>query len=347
MASEGAEKVPLPPQPNDETLSEHQATAGDVRSEEADIRRKEVPSSDSSSLSTETDEPVRPRFMTIQCSYRSVNPDRSISQTYGPITDLERNELRNIASLHRSRTQPTAATDDLERKDTLAGISDDDPRFDPESPHFDIYFWARREIRAMDEEDIKWARAGFAFKDLNVSGSGSALSFQSTVASVMMAPLRLKETFNFGHKVPKRILRNFEGVVRSGEMLIVLGRPGSGCTTFLKTMCGELAGLELDQQSTIHYNGITQQQMLKEFKGELVYNQETDKHFPHLTVGETLSFAAASRTPQKRARGMTRKELTDMMTKVVMAVFGLSHTRNTKVGDDFVRGVSGGERKVS
>lgn len=33
------------------------------------------------------------------------------------------------------------------------------------------------------------------------------------------------------------------------------------------------------------------------------------------------------------------------MTQVVMTVFGLSHTRNTKVGNDFVRGVSGGERK--
>jgi ATP-binding cassette subfamily G (WHITE) protein 2 (PDR) len=28
-----------------------------------------------------------------------------------------------------------------------------------------------------------------------------------------------------------------------------------------------------------------------------------------------------------------------------MAVLGLSHTYNTKVGNDFIRGVSGGERK--
>jgi hypothetical protein len=39
-------------------------------------------------------------------------------------------------------------------------------------------------------------------------------------------------------------------------------------------------GLQVDKQSTIHYNGITQQQMMKEFKGEVVYNQEVDKHFP-------------------------------------------------------------------
>ena len=30
---------------------------------------------------------------------------------------------------------------------------------------------------------------------------------------------------------------------------------------------------------------------------------------------------------------------------VIMTIFGLSHTLNTKVGNDFVRGVSGGERK--
>jgi ABC-type multidrug transport system ATPase subunit len=38
-------------------------------------------------------------------------------------------------------------------------------------------------------------------------------------------------------------------------MLVVLGRPGSGCSTFLKTICGELNGLELDSKSLIDYNG--------------------------------------------------------------------------------------------
>jgi ATP-binding cassette subfamily G (WHITE) protein 2 (PDR) len=33
------------------------------------------------------------------------------------------------------------------------------------------------------------------------------------------------------------------------------------------------------------------------------------------------------------------------MLQVIMAMFGVSHTVNTKVGNDFVRGVSGGERK--
>ena len=42
---------------------------------------------------------------------------------------------------------------------------------------------------------------------------------------------------------------------------------------------------------------------------------------------------------------MSRIEFCRYIAAVVMAVFGLSHTYNTKVGNDFIRGVSGGERK--
>ncbi len=85
--------------------------------------------------------------------------------------------------------------------------------------------------------------------------------------------------------------------------------------------------------------------MHRDFRGEVVYNAETDVHFPNLTVGQTLSFAARARTPRTRIPGVSRDMWAEHMRDVVMAVFGLSHTLNTKVGNDFVRGVSGGERK--
>ena len=62
-------------------------------------------------------------------------------------------------------------------------------------------------------------------------------------------------------------------------------------------------------------------------------------------MGETLEFAAAVRTPHNRVKDVPRDDYVKHMAQVVMTVFGLSHTRNTKVGNDFVRGVSGGERK--
>lgn len=85
--------------------------------------------------------------------------------------------------------------------------------------------------------------------------------------------------------------------------------------------------------------------MLKHFRGELVYNQEVDKHFPELTVGQTLEFAARSRTPANRPFDISREESARRMAAVTMAVYGLSHTYNTRVGNEFIRGVSGGERK--
>ena len=270
--------------------------------------------------------------------------ERTSGHPHGHLSEEERDELRSIATLHRTHTK-TSQQPGMARVDTLAGVTDDDPRLDPEKPEFDIYVWCRTLMRALDEENIKTAKSGFTFKDLSVSGTGAALSLQRNVGSVLMAPFRLGEYFSIGGKPHKQIIRNFNGTVKSGEMLIVLGRPGSGCSTFLKTVCGQLTGLELEAGSTVSYNGIEQARMMKEFRGEVVYNQEVDKHFPHLTVGETLEFAAAARTPQTRPRAIERKTFIKHMTNVAMTVCGLSHTRNTKVGSDFVRGVSGGERK--
>lgn len=85
--------------------------------------------------------------------------------------------------------------------------------------------------------------------------------------------------------------------------------------------------------------------MHKAFKGEVVYQAEEDIHFPHLTVGQTLQFASLARTPQNRLPGVSRQLYASHLRDVIMAVFGISHTINTKVGNAYVRGVSGGERK--
>ena len=112
---------------------------------------------------------------------------------------------------------------------------------------------ARMFVRQSQEERVAERKAGITFKNLNVFGSGSGITFQQNVGSVLMAPLRFREFFGKGPE--KQILRNFEGVLKTGEMLVVLGRPGSGCSTFLKSITGELQGLDMDKQSIIHYNG--------------------------------------------------------------------------------------------
>lgn len=85
--------------------------------------------------------------------------------------------------------------------------------------------------------------------------------------------------------------------------------------------------------------------MHKHFRGEAIYTAEVDVHFPMLTVGDTLTFASRARSSKNIPGGIRRNVFTDHLRDVVMAIFGISHTVNTRVGNDYVRGVSGGERK--
>jgi len=272
-------------------------------------------------------------------------PNCSDGETAGQVsrsvTNLDIDAISHIAS--------SASTSERSRKGQgakLRTIAEDDPTLNPTRKEFDPYKWARTRLNQLDEEGILRKHAGVVFKNLNVSGSGAALQLQKDLSSVLLAPFRPASYRNMIYSAPKRqILHNFDGVLRSGEMLMVLGRPGSGCSTFQKTICGELHGLNLHPDSVIHFNGIPMKKMFAEFKGECVYNQETDKHFPHLTVGETLEFAASARTPSRRLSGVSRTQFVKETTQVAMAVLGLSHTYNTRVGDDYIRGVSGGERK--
>ncbi|KAH0562043.1 hypothetical protein GP486_003252 [Trichoglossum hirsutum] len=276
-------------------------------------------------------------------------PSRPIARRYESY-QLSAQETEELTKIARTMSRQTSITTEnrlarLAKLETVTGIPEDAPVFDPNHAEFDLHKWVKHNLHELDEKGIKIRRAGFTFKNLNVSGSGASLSLQQTVGSSLMTPFRPREFFKSSDGPERPILRRFDGVLKSGELLVVLGRPGSGCSTLLKTLSGELHGLKVDEKSVIHYNGIPQETMLKSFKGEVVYNQEVDYHFPHLTVGETLEFAAACRTPRNRIWNTTRKEYVTHMRDVMLAIFGLSHTINTKVGNDFVRGVSGGERK--
>lgn len=73
-------------------------------------------------------------------------------------------------------------------------------------------------------------------------------------------------------------------------MLLVLGRPGSGCSTFLKAVAnkrGGFAGVE----GEVSYGGIPAKEQAKHYRGEVNYNEEDDLHFPTLTVEQTLDFS--------------------------------------------------------
>lgn len=124
---------------------------------------------------------------------------------------------------------------------------------------------------------------------------------------------------------------------------MVLGRPGSGCTTLLKTLAnqrGEYHAFEGD----VHFDSLSHRDIFKNYRGDVVYCPEDDVHFPTLTVEQTIKFAAKLRAPHLRL-GYSREDYAEHITELLTTVFGLKHARKTLVGDAAVRGVSGGEKK--
>ncbi|KZS96568.1 pleiotropic drug resistance ABC transporter [Sistotremastrum niveocremeum HHB9708] len=204
--------------------------------------------------------------------------------------------------------------------------------------------WLQTQWDAARGQGIECRQAGITFKDLRVVGLGATAKHQDTIFSIL-SPMRMLDfAKELRHPPKKDILTGFEGTVRPGEMLLVLGRPGSGCTSLLRTLANQRSGFHA-VHGEVSYDGITPEYMAKHYRGDVGYSPEDDVHFPSLTVRQTLEVSAATRTPQTRIEGRTRQDFIDSVVETLATVFGLRHTYDTAVGDENIRGVSGGEKK--
>ncbi|RAL67057.1 hypothetical protein DID88_007837 [Monilinia fructigena] len=182
-------------------------------------------------------------------------------------------------------------------------LGSDDPRLDPSSEKFSSRAWMKHlvQIQSRDPERYPNRTAGIAYKNLNAHGFGDPTDYQKTFGNY---PLEIagmaKRVLGLSKPTKIQILRDFDGLVRSGELLCLL-------STWV-----------------------------------WMFNFIKDDFWGNI---RTLSFAAKAKAPRNRIPGVTREQYANHLRDVTMATFGLSHTFNTKVGNDFIRGVSGGERK--
>jgi ABC-type multidrug transport system ATPase subunit len=88
------------------------------------------------------------------------------------------------------------------------------------------------------------------------------------------------------------------------------------------------------------------QQEAEQYRGQIVMNTEEEVFYPTLTVGRTMDFATRLKTPETLPeKAESHEQHRRGMKEFLLDSMGISHTVDTKVGDAFVRGVSGGERK--
>ncbi|GAB4861153.1 hypothetical protein Ancab_036310 [Ancistrocladus abbreviatus] len=153
------------------------------------------------------------------------------------------------------------------------------------------------------------------------------LQFQDVTYKVMMKGDKSFET------AEKYILQGVSGSVNPGEILALIAPSGGGKTTLLNLLSGRLK----INSGTITYNG---QPYSKSFKQRIGFVLQDDLALPHLTVKETLTYAALLRLPNTLTREQKKERALNVISEL-----GLESCQNTVIGGTYIRGISGGERK--
>ncbi|XP_050384706.1 pleiotropic drug resistance protein 1-like isoform X2 [Argentina anserina] len=164
------------------------------------------------------------------------------------------------------------------------------------------------------------------------------------------------------------ILHNVSGIIKPGRMTLLLGPPSSGKTTLLLALAGKLDP-DLKLSGTVTYNGHGMNEFVPQKTA--AYISQYDLHIGEMTVRETLAFSARCQgvgTRYDMLAELCRREKAayikpdpdidvfmkataiegqevNVVTDYILKILGLEACADTLVGNDMLRGISGGQRK--
>ncbi|ETO66550.1 hypothetical protein F444_16340, partial [Phytophthora nicotianae P1976] len=211
--------------------------------------------------------------------------------------------------------------------------------------------------RVMPQMDVR-------FSNLSVSADIVVVDDPGVKHELPTIPNTMKKAFVGPKKrvVRKQILKDVSGMFAPGKITLLLGQPGSGKSSLLKMLSGRFPiEKNITVEGDITFNNVQREQIIKRLPQFVAYVNQRDKHFPMLTVKETLEFAhkfcggeLSKRGEEMLSKGSPQENLEALeAAKAVFAHYpdiiiqqlGLQNCQNTIVGDAMTRGVSGGERK--
>mmetsp|Transcript_84357 Transcript_84357/g.149133 ORF Transcript_84357/g.149133 Transcript_84357/m.149133 type:complete len:1017 (-) Transcript_84357:168-3218(-) len=131
-----------------------------------------------------------------------------------------------------------------------------------------------------------------------------------------------------------RILDDLSLSVRSGELFAMMGPSGAGKTTMLQLMTRQLQGGQ--ESGAVLLNG--EHLGFETFRRHAVYVEQYDTHWGYLTCRETMHYASSLSFTDRPEQQVQRAER-------MMERLGLVECADTKAGNDFLKGLSGGQRK--
>ncbi|KAL9440125.1 hypothetical protein AB3S75_018895 [Citrus x aurantiifolia] len=210
------------------------------------------------------------------------------------------------------------------------------------------------------------------FEHLNVEAE--AYIGSRALPTVFNSCANMLEGFlNYLHVLPSRkkpltILHDVSGIIKPRRLTLLLGPPSSGKTTLLLALAGKL-GKDLKFSGRVTYNGHGMEEFVPQRTS--AYISQNDLHIGEMTVRETLAFSARCQGVGPRyevLQELSRREKAanikpdpdidlimkaaslegqekNVVTDYVLKILGLEVCADTMVGDEMLRGISGGQRK--
>ncbi|KAH7029318.1 P-loop containing nucleoside triphosphate hydrolase protein [Microdochium trichocladiopsis] len=191
------------------------------------------------------------------------------------------------------------------------------------------------------------ARARTSTKDLSVGREKmTARSIQQVRAiDVDLAgySLAIKKRTALGRTLPTKVIVNpVTTTFQSGRLNVICGPSGSGKTSLLNACALRLKnsiGTRYETGGKLMFNGAVPHESVVRSVVSYVC-QDDDALLPSLTVRETLRFSAGLRLPS-----FMSKEEKNRRAEEVLLKMGLKECANVLIGDDQVKGISGGEKR--
>ena len=137
----------------------------------------------------------------------------------------------------------------------------------------------------------------------------------------------------------KCLLKNISGIAKPGELVAIMGSSGAGKTTLLNTLAGRIwiKNKKDELKGSVLVNGKVRDGRWRRTAG---YVEQEDLMYGLLSVQETIQFAADFKLPKELTPG-ERRSIVDR----VIELLGLTPIRHSKIGEETLRGISGGEKK--
>lgn len=155
--------------------------------------------------------------------------------------------------------------------------------------------------------------------------------------------LALDKRSPWGRKQPRKtILHPVTTTFEAGKLNVIMGPSGSGKTSLLNAMALRLnnnMSTTYRRRGTLTFNGAEPSDSVVRSVCSYVC-QDDDALLPSLTVRETLHFAAGLRLP----RFLSRAEK-NARAEAVLLKMGLKDCADNLVGNELVKGISGGEKR--